>query len=193
VSKYLLGTYLLTSFQGKTEGHRGDEHITIKSGSEDEYNVYLALHGLPGFQLCLGHFNRGGYHYLVLQATGPTIESLLEYFSRSSLSTKTVLMLMDQLIIRLEALHSRGFVHGGIRPSSLANSFREGGPIHLTGCPKRYQESAECVVETLKEVTFRDTPGAPQQSNTVEKEFGKATDDDLYASVNAGKHSTLLA
>src|SRR5205814_2896656 len=97
---------------------------------------------LPGFQLCLGHCNQGENHYLVLQPTGPTIESLLEYFSMSSLSVKTVLMLMDQLIVRLEALHSRGFVHGGIRPSNLAVSFPDGGPINLIGlgCPKRYRD-----------------------------------------------------
>ena len=138
------------SSQGRTNaGHEGLEDVTIQLGSEHEYNVYHALHGLPGFQLCLGHFNQGENHYLILQATRPTIKSLLEYFSMSSLSVKTVslsvktvLMLMDQLIVRLEALHSRGFVHGGIRPSNLAVSFPDGGPINLIGLgfPKRYRD-----------------------------------------------------
>ena len=46
------------SSQGRTNaGHEGLEDVTIQLGSEHEYNVYRALHGLPSFQLCLGHFN----------------------------------------------------------------------------------------------------------------------------------------
>ncbi|KAI9855651.1 MAG: Casein kinase I isoform delta [Trichoglossum hirsutum] len=131
-----------TTSLGRTEdGHEGLEDVIIQRGGEQENNVYHALSGLPGFQLCIGCFVQDGIHYLVLRATGPSIKDLSHVYSKASLSLKTVLILMDQLIERLQALHSQGFVHGGIRPSNIALSLPEGGPIHLTGlgCPKRYR------------------------------------------------------
>ncbi|KAI9855649.1 MAG: hypothetical protein M1813_009695 [Trichoglossum hirsutum] len=124
------------------DSHEADVDAVIQPGSKDMHDVYRDLDGLPGFQLYIGHFGEGENHHLVLQATGPTIEDLLENYSESSLSLKTVLILMDQLIERLRVLHSRGFFHGGIRPSNLAISYQDGSPIYLTGlgCPEKYRD-----------------------------------------------------
>eukprot|EP00928_Gymnodinium_smaydae_P080235 TRINITY_DN63985_c0_g1_i1.p1 TRINITY_DN63985_c0_g1~~TRINITY_DN63985_c0_g1_i1.p1 ORF type:complete len:344 (+),score=33.07 TRINITY_DN63985_c0_g1_i1:46-1032(+) len=58
----------------------------------------------------------GDYNVVVFDLLGPSLQDLLDY-SGGRFSLKTVLMLADQMIARIESVHSRGFVHGTIKPS----------------------------------------------------------------------------
>ena len=63
--------------------------------------------------LALGDFN-----VLVMDLMGPSLESLFNQTLRK-FSLKTVLMLIDQMISRIEYIHNRHFIHRDIKPDNF--------------------------------------------------------------------------
>ncbi|KAH8290065.1 hypothetical protein KR044_006596 [Drosophila immigrans] len=83
-----------------------------------EHRVYRAIRpacGLPQIH----HFSEEDeYCALVMELLGPSLNYLFEFCSRR-FTMKTVLMLADEMLVRLEQVHCRGFVHRDIKPDNF--------------------------------------------------------------------------
>eukprot|EP01091_Cochliopodium_minus_P017642 TRINITY_DN6964_c0_g1_i1.p1 TRINITY_DN6964_c0_g1~~TRINITY_DN6964_c0_g1_i1.p1 ORF type:complete len:799 (-),score=226.83 TRINITY_DN6964_c0_g1_i1:157-2553(-) len=94
------------------------------------------------------------YNVMVMDRLGPTLEFLLSYCD-GKFSIKTTLMLVDQLITRLEFIHSRGIIYGDINPHNFLTEGKDGkGIIYIVsfGLARTYidEKDQHVVLEQTK-------------------------------------------
>lgn len=83
-----------------------------------EYKLYKVLNGGIGIPH-IRHFGQErNYNVLVMDLLGPSLEDLFNFCGRQ-FTLKTVLMLVDQMIGRLEFLHTKNFIHRDIKPDNF--------------------------------------------------------------------------
>ncbi|CAI0473383.1 unnamed protein product [Linum tenue] len=86
----------------------------------------------------------GEYNVLVMDLLGPSLEDLFNFCSRK-MSLKTVLMLADQMINRVEFVHSKSFLHRDIKPDNfLMGLGRRANQVYVIdfGLAKKYRDSS---------------------------------------------------
>ncbi|KAF2301023.1 hypothetical protein GH714_019348 [Hevea brasiliensis] len=83
-----------------------------------ESKLYKILQGGTGIPNVRWFGVEGEYNILVMDLLGPSLEDLFNFCSRK-LSLKTVLMLADQMINRVEFVHSKSFLHRDIKPDNF--------------------------------------------------------------------------
>ncbi|XP_042423178.1 casein kinase 1-like protein 1 [Zingiber officinale] len=83
-----------------------------------ESKLYRILQGGTGILNVRWFGVEGDYNVLVMDLLGPSLEDLFNFCCRK-LSLKTVLMLADQMINRVEFVHSKSFLHRDIKPDNF--------------------------------------------------------------------------
>ncbi|KAH6779015.1 casein kinase I-like 3 [Perilla frutescens var. hirtella] len=104
------------------------------------YNILQGGSGIPGIKWSGVN---GDDNVLVLDLLGPSLEDLFVYCGRK-FSLKTVLMLADQMITRIEFVHSKGLLHRDIKPDNfLMGLGRKANQVYIIdfGLAKRYRDS----------------------------------------------------
>ncbi|KAG8380110.1 hypothetical protein BUALT_Bualt07G0159600 [Buddleja alternifolia] len=109
-----------------------------------ESKLYKLLQGGTGIPNVKWFGVEGDYNVLVMDLLGPSLEDLFNFCSRK-LSLKTVLMLADQMINRVEFIHSKSFLHRDIKPDNfLMGLGRRANQVYAIdfGLAKKYRDSS---------------------------------------------------
>lgn len=79
-----------------------------------ESKVYKLLAGAPGIPQVLHFALEGDFNVLVMELLGPSLEDLFTACGRR-FSLHTTLLLADQLLRRLEYVHSKHYLHRDVK------------------------------------------------------------------------------
>lgn len=118
-----------------------------------EYKVYREVVSCHGF--CrVHHFGtQDNYNVMVMDLLGPSLEDLFNRCSRR-FSLKTVLQLADQMLERVDTLHSRHLIHRDIKPANFVIGTGDTGNCVFVvdfGLSKRYRHP-----KSLQHIPHRD-------------------------------------
>ncbi|EPS73070.1 hypothetical protein M569_01685 [Genlisea aurea] len=118
-----------------------------------ESKLYMLLQGGTGIPHLKWFGVEGEYNAMVIDLLGPSLEDLFNYCNRK-FTLKTVLMLADQFINRVEYMHSRGFIHRDIKPDNfLMGLGRKANQVYMIdfGLAKKYRD-----LHTHKHIPYRE-------------------------------------
>jgi len=95
-----------------------------------EAKVLSELNGEKGFPRVY-HFGREpSFNYMAIELLGQDLQKLLKT-CHYRFSLKTSLMLMDQMLTRIEVLHSKGYLHRDIKPENFCMNNDPHGELYL--------------------------------------------------------------
>ena len=118
-----------------------------------ESKLYMLLQGGTGIPNLKWFGVEGDYSVMVIDLLGPSLEDLFNYCNRK-FTLKTVLMLADQLLNRVEFMHTRGFLHRDIKPDNfLMGLGRRANQVYIIdfGLGKKYRD-----LQTHKHIPYRE-------------------------------------
>ncbi|CAA3030024.1 casein kinase 1 10 [Olea europaea subsp. europaea] len=118
-----------------------------------ESKLYMLLQGGTGIPHLKWFGVEGEYNCMAIDLLGPSLEDLFNYCNRK-FTLKTVLMLADQSINRVEYMHSRGFLHRDIKPDNfLMGLGRKANQVYIIdyGLAKKYRD-----LQTHKHIPYRE-------------------------------------
>lgn len=135
--------------------------------------------GIPNLHWC---GSQGNYNILIMDLLGPSLEDLFNYCKRQ-FSLKTTLMLAEQILSRIEFIHSRNFIHRDVKPDNFLIGVGKNKNIVYAidfGLAKRYRDP-----RTGLHISYRDgkslTGTARYASVNTHLGIEQARRDDLEA------------
>jgi len=118
-----------------------------------ESKIYRILSGGVGIPNLYWYGVEGDYNVMVMELLGPSLEDLFMFCSRQ-FTLKTVVMLADQLLSRIEYIHSRSFLHRDIKPDNfLIGLNKRANHVYVIdyGLAKKYRDP-----KTMQHIPYTD-------------------------------------
>ncbi|CAH8541706.1 unnamed protein product [Schistosoma turkestanicum] len=118
-----------------------------------EAKIYRLMQGGIGIPCLKWSGTEGDYNVLVIQLLGPSLEDLFNFCGRR-FKLKTVLLLADQTITRVEYIQNKNFIHRDIKPDNfLMGLGKRGNLVYLIdfGLAKKYRDS-----RTRQHIPYRE-------------------------------------
>ncbi|XP_017065654.1 discs overgrown protein kinase [Drosophila eugracilis] len=118
-----------------------------------ESKFYKTMQGGIGIPRIIWCGSEGDYNVMVMELLGPSLEDLFNFCSRR-FSLKTVLLLADQMISRIDYIHSRDFIHRDIKPDNfLMGLGKKGNLVYIIdfGLAKKFRDA-----RSLKHIPYRE-------------------------------------
>ena len=108
-----------------------------------EYKIYKLLKDGPGFPKIFGYFEENNHNILIMEKLGPSLEKLFNK-NKKKFSLLTVIMIVEQILYRLEFIHSKNIVHRDIKPDNFLIGLGNKNKIIYAidyGLSKKFKES----------------------------------------------------
>ncbi|TKA64222.1 hypothetical protein B0A55_11579 [Friedmanniomyces simplex] len=122
-----------------------EHHSVDPSFLEDEARKYEAFQDAVGFPKVYWFGWHDDFRVMAFELLGPTLEDLFAYCEHR-FSLKTILMIVDQILVRLEQLHSSGVIHRDIKPQNfLLGTGTNGSVIYVTDFGLADEYTISCV------------------------------------------------
>jgi serine/threonine protein kinase len=108
-----------------------------------EYKIYKLLKDGSGFPKIFGYFEECNHNILIMEKLGPSLEKLFNK-NKKKFSLLTVIMIVEQILYRLEFIHSKNIVHRDIKPDNFLIGLGNKNKIIYAidyGLSKKFKES----------------------------------------------------
>jgi len=118
-----------------------------------ESKLYKILAGGVGVPNVHWYGVEGDYNVMVIDLLGPSLEDLFSFCNRK-FTLKTVLMLADQMVNRVEYVHAKNFIHRDIKPDNfLIGLGKKANQVHIIdfGLAKKYRDP-----KTQQHIPYRE-------------------------------------